>query len=143
MTILFFFRRLAIDIGRPEAAFLLEDDFVPVRIAKAGFEEGQPVVVASSSRGGAVVMNLDGGDARLVAIPLIETGKVAPNRSLPAETLTRGRSLPWVIQRRGRLKTTTVWVIGWVAHLRSSTIRSRWLAKASISNASPESLIVT
>src|SRR2546423_14257359 len=39
-----------------------------VRIAQAEFDRHQPAVVVGSSRGGAVAMNIDSGDARLVLL---------------------------------------------------------------------------
>ena len=46
---------------------LPDEDFADaVKIAQAEFDEHQPAVVVGSSRGGAVAMNLDAGDARLV-----------------------------------------------------------------------------
>src|SRR5262249_17598745 len=39
-----------------------------VRIAQAEFDKHLPDVVVGSSRGGAVAMNIDGGDARLVLL---------------------------------------------------------------------------
>src|SRR6266481_8516703 len=39
-----------------------------VRIAQAEFDKHQPDVVVGSSRGGAVAMNIDSGDARLVLL---------------------------------------------------------------------------
>lgn len=43
------------------------DDFAKsVWIAQAEFDQHQPQVVVGSSRGGAVAMNIDSGDARLV-----------------------------------------------------------------------------
>ena len=39
-----------------------------VRIAQAEFDKHQPQVVVGSSRGGAVAMNIDSGDARLVLL---------------------------------------------------------------------------
>jgi alpha-beta hydrolase superfamily lysophospholipase len=48
---------------------LPDDDFAEaVRIAQAEFDEHRPDVVVGSSRGGAVAMNLDIGDARLVLL---------------------------------------------------------------------------
>ena len=39
-----------------------------VRIAQAAFDKHQPLAVVGSSRGGAVAMNIDSGDARLVLL---------------------------------------------------------------------------
>jgi alpha-beta hydrolase superfamily lysophospholipase len=48
---------------------LPDDDFgEAVRIAQAKFDKYQPAVVVGSSRGGAVAMNIDSGDARLVLL---------------------------------------------------------------------------
>jgi len=48
---------------------LPDDDFTEaVRIAQAEFDKHQPQVVVGASRGGAVAMNLDSGDARLVLL---------------------------------------------------------------------------
>jgi len=48
---------------------LPDDDFdAAVRIAQAEFDQGQPDVVVGSSRGGAVAMNIDGGDTPLVLL---------------------------------------------------------------------------
>jgi hypothetical protein len=48
---------------------LPDDDFdEAVRIAQAEFDRHQPEVVVGSSRGGAVAMNIDSGDARLVLL---------------------------------------------------------------------------
>src|SRR5919108_2812329 len=48
---------------------LPDDDFAEaVRIAQAEFDKHQPAVVVGSSRGGAVAMNIDSGDARLVLL---------------------------------------------------------------------------
>ena len=48
---------------------LPDDDFVEaVRIAQAEFDKHQPQVVVGSSRGGAVAMNIESGDARLVLL---------------------------------------------------------------------------
>ena len=45
------------------------DDFAEaVKIAQAEFDEHQPSVVVGSSRGGAVAMNINSGDARLVLL---------------------------------------------------------------------------
>ena len=46
-----------------------DDDFAAaVRTAQAQFDEHQPQVVVGSSRGGAVAMNIDSGNARLVLL---------------------------------------------------------------------------
>ena len=48
---------------------LPDDDFAEaVRIAQAEFDKHQPQVVVGSSRGGAVAMNIESGDARLVLL---------------------------------------------------------------------------
>ena len=48
---------------------LPDDDFSEaVRIAQAAFDEHRPDVVVGSSRGGAVAVNIDTGDARLVLL---------------------------------------------------------------------------
>src|ERR1700736_4738432 len=48
---------------------LPDDDFAEaVRIAQAEFDKHKPEVVVGSSRGGAVAMNIDSGDARLVLL---------------------------------------------------------------------------
>jgi alpha-beta hydrolase superfamily lysophospholipase len=48
---------------------LPDEDFVEaVRIAQAEFDQHQPQAVVGSSRGGAVAMNIDSGDARLVLL---------------------------------------------------------------------------
>ena len=48
---------------------LPDEDFAEaVRIAQAEFDKHQPQVVVGSSRGGAVAMNIDSGDARLVLL---------------------------------------------------------------------------
>jgi hypothetical protein len=48
---------------------LPDDDFAEaVRIAQANFDQHQPAVVVGSSRGGAVAMNINSGDARLVLL---------------------------------------------------------------------------
>src|SRR5207249_10573419 len=48
---------------------LPDDDFEEaVRIAQAEFDKHQPDVVVGSSRGGAVAMNINSGDARLVLL---------------------------------------------------------------------------
>ena len=48
---------------------LPDDDFDDaVRIAQAEFDRHQPDVVVGSSRGGAVAMNIDSGDAPLVLL---------------------------------------------------------------------------
>ena len=48
---------------------LPHEDFAgAVRIAQAGFDQHRPQVVVGSSRGGAVAMNIDSGDARLVLL---------------------------------------------------------------------------
>jgi len=48
---------------------LPDDDFAEaVRIAQAEFDTHQPDVVVGSSRGGAVAMNINSGDARLVLL---------------------------------------------------------------------------
>lgn len=48
---------------------LPDDDFAEaVRIAQAEFDEHQPQVVVGSSRGGAVAMNIDSGNAGLVLL---------------------------------------------------------------------------
>ena len=48
---------------------LPDDDFAgAVRIAQAEFDAHRPPVVVGSSRGGAVAMNIDCGDARLVLL---------------------------------------------------------------------------
>jgi alpha-beta hydrolase superfamily lysophospholipase len=47
----------------------LPDDFEEaVRIAQAEFDKNQSQVVVGSSRGGAVVMNIDSGEAKLVLL---------------------------------------------------------------------------
>jgi len=43
-----------------------EDMTEAIRIAQAEFDQHQPQVVVGSSRGGAVAMNIDSGDAKLV-----------------------------------------------------------------------------
>ena len=45
-----------------------EDFAEAVRIAQAEFDKHRPQVVVGSSRGGAVAMNIDSGDARLVLL---------------------------------------------------------------------------
>jgi hypothetical protein len=48
---------------------LPDEDFpAAVRIARAEFDQRRPDVVVGSSRGGAVAMNIDSGDARLVLL---------------------------------------------------------------------------
>ena len=48
---------------------LPDDDFKEaVRIAQAEFDKHQPQVVVGSSRGGAVAMNINSGDAKLVLL---------------------------------------------------------------------------
>ena len=48
---------------------LPDDDFTEaVRIAQAEFDKHQPDVVVGASRGGAVAMNINSGDARLVLL---------------------------------------------------------------------------
>jgi hypothetical protein len=48
---------------------LPDEDFAEaVRIAQAEFDKHQPEVVVGSSRGGAIAMNIDSGDARLVLL---------------------------------------------------------------------------
>ncbi len=48
---------------------LPDDDFdEAVRIAQAEFDRHRPAVVVGASRGGAVAMNIDSGDARLVLL---------------------------------------------------------------------------
>jgi hypothetical protein len=48
---------------------LPDGDFAgAVRIAQAEFDRHQPAVVVGSSRGGAVAMNIDSGEARLVLL---------------------------------------------------------------------------
>jgi hypothetical protein len=48
---------------------LPDDDFeAAVRIAQAEFDKHQPEVVVGSSRGGAVAMNINSGDAKLVLL---------------------------------------------------------------------------
>ena len=48
---------------------LPDDDFnEAVRIGQAEFDKHQPQVVVGSSRGGAVAMNINSGDARLVLL---------------------------------------------------------------------------
>jgi alpha-beta hydrolase superfamily lysophospholipase len=48
---------------------LPDDDFAEaVRIAQEEFDKHQPAVVVGSSRGGAVAMNINSGDARLVLL---------------------------------------------------------------------------
>jgi alpha-beta hydrolase superfamily lysophospholipase len=48
---------------------LPDEDFAEaVRVARAEFDRHRPEVVVGSSRGGAVAMNLDSGDARLVLL---------------------------------------------------------------------------
>jgi len=48
---------------------LNDDNFAEaVRIAQAEFDKHQPQVVVGSSRGGAVAMNINSGDARLVLL---------------------------------------------------------------------------
>ena len=45
-----------------------EDMAEAIRIAQAEFDQHQPQVVVGSSRGGAVAMNIDSGDAKLVLL---------------------------------------------------------------------------
>ena len=45
-----------------------EDMTEAIRIAQAEFDKHQPNVVVGSSRGGAVAMNIDSGDAKLVLL---------------------------------------------------------------------------
>jgi predicted esterase YcpF (UPF0227 family) len=45
-----------------------EDMELAVRIAQAEFDKHRPVVVVGSSRGGAVAMNIDSAEARLVLL---------------------------------------------------------------------------
>jgi hypothetical protein len=46
-----------------------DDDFAEaVRIAQAQFDQHQPQIVVGSSRGGAVAMNINSGDAKLVLL---------------------------------------------------------------------------
>jgi hypothetical protein len=48
---------------------LPDDDFAEaVRIAQDEFDKNQPQVVVGSSRGGAVAMNIDSGEANLVLL---------------------------------------------------------------------------
>jgi alpha-beta hydrolase superfamily lysophospholipase len=48
---------------------LPDEDFAEaVRIAQAEFDKHQPVVVVGSSRGGAVAMNINSGEAKLVLL---------------------------------------------------------------------------
>jgi hypothetical protein len=48
---------------------LPDDDFAEaVRIAQAEFDKHQPTVVVGSSRGGAVAMNINSGEAKLVLL---------------------------------------------------------------------------
>src|SRR5262249_53556613 len=48
---------------------LPDEDFAEaVRVAQAEFDTHQPAVVVGSSRGGAVAMNINSGDARLVLL---------------------------------------------------------------------------
>ena len=48
---------------------LPNDEFaVAVRVAQAAFDQHRPQVVVGSSRGGAVAMSIDSGDARLVLL---------------------------------------------------------------------------
>src|SRR5438093_5960275 len=48
---------------------LPDEDFAEaVRIAQEAFEEYQPAVVVGSSRGSAVAMNINSGDAKLVLL---------------------------------------------------------------------------
>src|SRR5437660_12877023 len=48
---------------------LPDDDFEgAVRIAQAEFDKHRPAVVVGSSRGGAVAMNIDSGEAKLVLL---------------------------------------------------------------------------
>jgi hypothetical protein len=48
---------------------LPDDDFAEaVRIAQAEFDQHRPQVVVGSSRGGAVAMNMNSGDAKLVLL---------------------------------------------------------------------------
>ena len=48
---------------------LPHDDFAgAVRVAQAEFDRHQPAVVVGSSRGGAVALNIDSGEARLVLL---------------------------------------------------------------------------
>ena len=48
---------------------LPDDDFAEaVRVAQAEFDKHQPTVVVGSSRGGAVAMNINSGEAKLVLL---------------------------------------------------------------------------
>jgi alpha-beta hydrolase superfamily lysophospholipase len=51
-----------------EPALDHEDFEAAIRTAQAAFNQHQPEVVVGSSRGGAVAMNLESGDARLVLL---------------------------------------------------------------------------
>jgi hypothetical protein len=54
------------DVANPK---LPDDDFAEaVRIAQAEFDKHQPTVVVGSSRGGAVAMNINSGQAKLVLL---------------------------------------------------------------------------
>jgi len=55
---------------------LPDEDFSEAfRIAQDEFDRHQPQVVVGSSRGGAVAMNMDSGEARLVMLCCQDTGR--------------------------------------------------------------------
>ena len=112
---------------------LPDDDFdEAVRIAQAEFDKHQPeVVVGSSSRGGAVAMNINSGDARLVllcpawkkygtaktvkpgtvilhsraddVVPFADSEELVRNSGLPASALIEvGRITGWPTRSRWR-----------------------------------------
>jgi alpha-beta hydrolase superfamily lysophospholipase len=61
-----FLARHGHEVANPE---LPDDDFAEaIRIAQAEFDRHQPQVVVGSSRGGAVAMNINSGEARLVLL---------------------------------------------------------------------------
>ena len=77
---------------------LPDDDFAEaVRIAQAEFDQHRPQVVVGSSRGGAVAMNINSGDARLVllclhsraddVVPFADSEELVKNSGLPASAL--------------------------------------------------------
>jgi pimeloyl-ACP methyl ester carboxylesterase len=95
---------------------LPDEDFAEaVRIAQDEFDRHQPAVVVGSSRGGAVAMNIDSGEARLVllcpawkkygsaravkpgtvilhsraddVVPFTDSGELVKNSGLPASAL--------------------------------------------------------
>ena len=72
---------------------LPDDDFAEaVRIAQQEFDKHQPAVVVGSSRGGAVAMNINSGEARLVLLCPAWRKWGTARKAMPGTTILHSRS---------------------------------------------------